>query len=315
MSDSNTIVFSHSQDRGYSQVDLSSIVEDKVVAEWIGSYVNNVTAFASNPKHLSAVSGVNSYFSKDNYMVFLASSVKKDSRLYLENSVTVNTVDTVRDYLSYIENNKYIKDIAELSISGDDYNELKKALLLACLSDRTTVYCVSDNDDILNGVRKIFFSLPPSVVCRSSCIEVVGGAVPELKASLVLCKSVERDDCYSYSSTAKSKSNYVLIDCMGDKIKITVNISQTTYAQRAAKHIFDFAKPYVDDVCKIIHSTIRDVKGMKLFDYSIEKDAYFNTTAYFLLMNKYPQYLSNVLATADEKENISKYVSSRGILK
>ncbi len=315
MSDSNTIVFSHSRDQGYSQVDLSSVVSDRETAVWLGSYINSITAFASNPKYLSAVSGVNSFFTKDSYMVFLASSVKKDNRLYLENSVTVNTVNTVKDYLTHIENNEYIKNIAQLGLFGDDYNELKKALLIAALSNRTTVYCISDNDDMLNGVRKMFFSLPPSIVCRSSCIEVVGGAVPDLKASLVLCKCVESDDCYSYSNRAKSMSNYILVDCMGGKIKISANISQTTYAQRVVKHLFDFDKFNIDVVCRTIHSSIRSVKGIKLFDYGIDKDTYFNTVAYFTLANNYPEYLSYVYATAEEKENIEKYVSSRGILK
>ena len=313
MSNPNTVVFSHSQDSGYSSVDLSGIIADKEAADWIGSYVKSTTAFASNPKYLSAVSSVNSFFSRDNYMVFLESCNKKDNRLYLESRVTVNTVNAIGD-LSVFMDNAYIKSIDELKLAKEDREALKKALLLAAVSDKTTVFCVGDSDDILDGVRKEFFTLPPGVLCRSSCIEAVGG-IPELRASLVLCKCIDSEDYTSYINTIKSRSNYILIDCMGERVRITADIPQTTYAQRVINYIVDFRNPSVDNMCKIFHTTVRAVKGLSVFDFSVDKNTYLNTVAYFVLANNYAPDLYSVYATADEKENISKYVSSRGILK
>lgn len=311
MSDPNTIIFSHSQDYGYSSVDLSGLVADANDAAWIGSYMNTITSFASNPKYLSSVSGVQSFFTKGNNMVFLKSSVKSDNRLYLENSITVNAVNVFKDLTKF---RNCSTDFQPLNLSLNDKNALSEALMFAALSDKTTVYCVTDKDEIIDGVRRSFFDLPPGLICRSSCIEIVG-AIPEVKASVVLCKCVDGGDYESYINTIKGKSNYILIDWMGAVPVIKANISQTTYAQRVMKHIIDRYNPIFDNLGAMLHCPVQNASNYRYFDFGIDKDTYFNVVAYYIMANKYPQEQYNVFATNDEKEKIENYVLSRGIEK
>ncbi len=308
MSNLNTVVFSHSQDYGYSFIDLSGVIADKEAAAWIGSYANAITAFASNPKYISAVSSVNSYFTKGNNVVFLTSYPKTDNRLYLENSVSVGTINSGNDLHMFAD---FSKRFRGLNLLPEDDAALRKALLYGTLSDKTTVYCVTDNDEIIEGIQNIFFSFPPGILCRSSCIEVIGG-IPEVKASVVMCKCVDSGDHEAYINTVKSKSDYILIDFMGEKPIITANITQTTYAQRAIKDIIDAYNPLFGNFLKVIHRPTVS-PSFKFFDLEIDKDTYFNVVAYLVLANKYPQNQFNVYASEEEKEKIEKYVLSRGI--
>lgn len=312
MINQKTVVFSHKPESGYTSIDLSGVVADSQAAGWIGSYATSVTAFASNPKYLSAVSKTRSFFTKDENMVFMTSETKSDNRLYLENSVSVSSTRNGNDIVRFI--NYYSDDLKELNMEPNDQTAFLDAMLLGMLSDKTTVYCIADKEETIEGVFKAFFDMPPGLVCRSSCIEVIG-SIPEVKASVMMCKCVDGGDYEFFLNKIKSKTDYIIIDFMGAKPVITVNINNTSYAQRVLYHIIRAYNPTFRTVAVAFHCPIGNIERFKLYDYGVDKNTFFNTVAHYVLAYKYPQDKYNVYATQDEKEKIENFVVSRGIEK
>lgn len=299
----NVFVLSHSS-AGYDFGDgIKQIVKNPETLNYIKSYVDSITGYASDTNYMSASFVSKSYFVKDNYAVFVEAYPKRDNRLFLEIKLTVEDISASLDI--FTEKGRDTEGLS--AIPSQTATFIANAMLMACVAEKTKLYCLVNNSDekIIDALNSLLFKLPPKVLCKANCIDVIG-KFPEIKTYSAICRVITPSDKAYFENEIKGSSNCVIIDFTGEKPFIKFNVSRPTYAQTVIWGLMQNKISAFNN----FRTTLSKFGAIE----TDNKSVHFNAVAYEMLMSnaKFAPFVPEFPATAEEIEAIKEYLSTRG---
>ena len=298
----NVFVLSHSSS-GYDFGDgIKQVVKNPATLDYIKSYVDRITGYASDTNYMSASFVSKSYFVKDNYAIFVEAYPKRDNRLFLEIKLTIEDMSSSLDFFVAKGSETDI-----FSIGKNTATMMANAMLMSLVSEKTRLYCLANNGDekAVGAFNSLFYKLSPKVLSRANLIDVIG-KFPDIKAYASICRVINPEDKAYFENEIKNSSNCVVIDFTGEKPYIKFNISKPTSAQTV---IWGLMQRKMSAFKGFINAATKF--GAIETD---NKSVHFNAVVYEMLIGneKFAPYVKDFVATAEEIKAINEYLSNRG---
>ena len=288
-------ILSHSRNSGYDFGNsLDEIISDKHLQEWIKSYISVLTEYASDSKYVSKEIATRSYFTKDDYAVILNSYTNKDNRFFLESKVAVTDLRcTDVNFCNFVTESNIFSKISDI----ESLEKILIAILISFVGENTTLYCLADNEKIVNLFFSLVYSLDQRLLYKNACVEVMGN-IPSIYSSIVLCRCVESRDRESFLDKINRNNNSILVDLTNSEPKITYKIAHPTFAQLCVKHL---SAKYNGE--SIYFSLVESLDCATKFVLK-NKRSFFNIVSFFCVRTNYPDDMKQLSMTSEEKYEI-----------
>lgn len=299
-STNKTFVLSHSSS-GYDFTgNIDRLIDDYSTRMWIKSYISLLTEYASLPGYIAAPVTTKSYFCTGDHVIFTESYPQKDSRMFLESKVTIDTKQNNLDFVGFF-NSGIDCSVPESTF----FNKLREAFLTAFVSEQTVIYCITRDDSEVNVVRQIISDFSQKLLKSNSCIEVIG-EIPSVKTSAVICRCILSQDKSMFLNEIKRKDNCITVDLTAEKPTIDICIDTPTYAQRCLTHLF--SKYNFEN----IYYSIEEIENLPID--ATRKNAYYNTLCFLMAYQNFRADSFVVPATINEKNEINSLLKEVEIL-
>lgn len=288
-------ILSHNSQSGYDYGEcFNKIIKDMQTQNWIKSYIEMITDYASDSRYMSNDFKCISYFVKENYLTIVKSYPKKDDRLFLESEVSI--VDVSQCKINFAA----LKRESNLSITVFDdgfISNLNCAILTTLLSENTTLYCISNNNNILATFYESLYSFDKRILLRNSCTEAIGD-IPKVNSSIVICRCLISDDYNRFKRKIENDPNCIIIDFM-DEPTIKFRISCPSFAQACLNTLVN-QYGWESWYYSLLETMDKNEKRV-----SFSKRAYFNAMSFFCLRANYPSEVRRLTISTEEKDELN----------
>lgn len=299
-STNKTFVLSHSVN-GYDFTgNIDCLISDYATGMWVKSYISLLTEYASFPEYISAPVTTKSYFCTNDHVIFAESYPQRDSRMFLESKITIDSKSNNLDFEGFFNS-----DINSFAPDGNFFNKLREAFLTAFVSEQTVIYCIAANDSEVNTVRQIISEFSQNLLKSNSCIEVIG-EIPSLKTSAAICRCVLPQDKAMFLNGISRSDNCIVVDLTSEMPRIETRISVPTYAQRCLIHLF--SKYNFENV----YYSLAEIENIPI--EATGKNAYYNALCFLMTYKNFREDSFIVPATYEEKNEINYLLKEVDIL-
>ena len=292
-------VLSHSESGYDYRGEIADYVPDKQKQDWIVSYINELTWYASLVPYATLNLTCHSFFGIDKYVVLLKSTNKQDTRWFVENEVTI--CDGFSDFASSLRTQAG-DPLQGITDDVDFAGRIRHAIRMTEFSENTKLFFLTDNDADAERLHREIRENHPVFLYYGSCVDAVA-RIPKVGFQIAICRCLEPNDRGNFLHEIEGRANLIVADLTSGSRRIGFSIKHPEMSQNA--FLLHGKKIGEDEAyAKLSAALLKDRE-----DLLLRKSGFINYIVFRYLEASCPQCLQSLTIGMHEMSALKEFAS------